>query len=402
MKKMLIISGLDPSSGAGLIQDISVATAMGVSIYSTVSAFTVQTLTKSLSVRFRDTNEILEEIKYFDDVGIIKVGIANPEIIEKLRDIYKDTIIVWNPVLQSSNGLKFLDENIVKNYIKLSDFVVVNSEEAEKIGKFDNMIITGGHLEGEYIKITYKGKEFYHERLNGNFRGTGCVFTTLFSCLVLKGYPAEEAIKEAGNIILKVLKRSSQRVEVEKLSSDWIKYETLDELNKIMLDIMEIGRYTIPEVGQNVSYAIMGAKNEEEVAKFPGRIRLVNDKPYFIGKATFEGKSHTARMTIEMMKKFPYMRCTTNVRYEEDYIENAKRYGLKVYELKREKEPEEFKNIEGQSLKWGINSIIENLDTPPDVIYDKGFWGKEAMIRVFARNPQEVIKKVRLIIGINS
>ncbi|HCF38302.1 MAG TPA: thiamine-phosphate synthase, partial [Thermosipho africanus] len=40
MKKMLIISGLDPSSGAGLIQDISVATAMGVSIYSTVSAFT--------------------------------------------------------------------------------------------------------------------------------------------------------------------------------------------------------------------------------------------------------------------------------------------------------------------------------------------------------------------------
>lgn len=401
MKKMLIVSGFDPSSNAGLVQDIGVATAMGVGVYSAVGAFTVQTLTKGLSVKFREINEIIEEIKYFNDIGVVKIGVAKPEIVKEIRNLYNDAVIIWNPVLKSSTGLKFLDEVEVRKYIEYADYVIVNSDEAELIGNYNNMIITGGHLNNEnVIKIKYANKEIEHEKVKGQFRGTGCVFSTLVASFILKGFPIEEAIRESGNIMIKILKRSSNKVDVEKIARDWIKYETLDELNKIIIDIMEIGKYTIPEVGQNVSYALPFAKDEEDVAKFPGRIRLVFDKPHFLGEATFKGKSHTARMTIEMMKKFPFMRCTTNIKYDEKYIENAKKAGLKVHELRREEEPEHLREIEGSSLRWGINSIIKDLDTPPDIIYDKGFWGKEAMIRVFARNPKEIINKVRLIIGL--
>ncbi|ABR31438.1 Phosphomethylpyrimidine kinase type-1 [Thermosipho melanesiensis BI429] len=398
MKKMLIISGFDPSSGAGLIQDVGVATAMGISVYSSVSAFTKQTLEKTYSVKFRGLDEILDEIEIFHDVKVIKIGIVLPELLEKLRKMYKDSIIVWNPVLESSSGYKFLDENDVKKYINYADYVIVNSLEAKKIGISDNMIITGGHDNKDYIEIKYKDRVVTHERINGEFRGTGCVFSTLFSSLLVLDYEPFEAIKRTSEIMVKVLKKSNKRFQVELLSRDWQKWEVLDELNRIILDIMEIGHLTIPEVGQNVSYALPWAENEEQVAKFPGRIRLVFGKPHFLGDATFKGKSHTARMTLEMMKKFPFVRCTTNIRYEERYVEKAKKVGYKVYEHVRKLEPDEVKLKEGQSLRWGIANIIESLEYPPDMIYDKGFWGKEAMIRVFGRNPKEVVEKVKNII----
>ncbi|APT74497.1 thiamine-phosphate synthase [Thermosipho melanesiensis] len=395
---MLIISGFDPSSGAGLIQDVGVATAMGISVYSSVSAFTKQTLEKTYSVKFRGLDEILDEIEIFHDVKVIKIGIVLPELLEKLRKMYKDSIIVWNPVLESSSGYKFLDENDVKKYINYADYVIVNSLEAKKIGISDNMIITGGHDNKDYIEIKYKDRVVTHERINGEFRGTGCVFSTLFSSLLVLDYEPFEAIKRTSEIMVKVLKKSNKRFQVELLSRDWQKWEVLDELNRIILDIMEIGHLTIPEVGQNVSYALPWAENEEQVAKFPGRIRLVFGKPHFLGDATFKGKSHTARMTLEMMKKFPFVRCTTNIRYEERYVEKAKKVGYKVYEHVRKLEPDEVKLKEGQSLRWGIANIIESLEYPPDMIYDKGFWGKEAMIRVFGRNPKEVVEKVKNII----
>ncbi|ONN26510.1 thiamine-phosphate synthase [Thermosipho affectus] len=398
MKKLLIISGFDPSSGAGLIQDVGIATAMGMSVYSAVSAFTKQTLEKTYNVKFREISEILDEIELLEDVSVVKVGVAQPKIIKELRNLFKNSTIVWNPALESSSGFKFLDEEEVKRYMKFADYIVVNSVEAKKVGIFDNMVITGGHENTEMIEIKYKGKVFQHERIRGNFRGTGCVFSTLFSSLLVLGYTPEESIKRASEILVRVLKRSKDRVQVELLTREWQKVEVLDELNSIVMDIMEIGHLTIPEVGQNVSYALPWAESEEEVAKFPGRIRLVFGKPHFLGDATYKGKSHTARMTLEMMKKFPYIRCTTNIKFNEKYVEKANKIGLKVYEHLRYLEPKMVKEKEGQSLRWGIANIIQDLDKSPDIIYDKGFWGKEAMIRVFGRNPREVIEKVKSVI----
>ena len=33
-------------------------------------------------------------------------------------------------------------------------------------------------------------------------------------------------------------------------------------------------------------------------------------------------------------------------------------------------------------------------EPPPDLIYDRGDWGKEPMIRVLGRDPEEVVNKV--------
>jgi hydroxymethylpyrimidine/phosphomethylpyrimidine kinase len=37
------------------------------------------------------------------------------------------------------------------------------------------------------------------------------------------------------------------------------------------------------------------------------------------------------------------------------------------------------------------------VGVPPDIIYDTGDVGKEAIIRLFGRNPLELIKKMEII-----
>jgi hydroxymethylpyrimidine/phosphomethylpyrimidine kinase len=37
------------------------------------------------------------------------------------------------------------------------------------------------------------------------------------------------------------------------------------------------------------------------------------------------------------------------------------------------------------------------MENPPDIIYDKGDIGKEPMIRIFARSPLELLKKMEMI-----
>ena len=53
---------------------------------------------------------------------------------------------------------------------------------------------------------------------------------------------------------------------------------------------------------------------------------------------------------------------------------------------------------EGSSIEWGIQSAIKNSKKQPDVIYHKGDMGKEPMIIVFGKTPNDVIKKILKII----
>ncbi len=46
-------------------------------------------------------------------------------------------------------------------------------------------------------------------------------------------------------------------------------------------------------------------------------------------------------------------------------------------------------------MSWGTENAIKKLGYVPDVIYDKGGIGKEAMIRVLGKNPMDVVEKIR-------
>lgn len=395
---VLVLSGFDPSGGAGMLQDVKILSALGIRAHGVISALTVQNEEKVFSVSFRDWEEMKREIEVLTPPRVIKVGLARPEVVKNLREMFPDSTIVWNVVLESSSGFRFQDPGEVREFTSYADYVVLNNEEAKRVGEHENFIVTGGHEKDDRIRVRYRELVIEISRVPGEFHGTGCAFSSAIAGFLALNYPVEEAIRAAMELLRKILERSSSVVETEKLLRDWHKYDVLNTLDEILPEFLEIGPLTVPEVGQNVSYALPWAQSEYEVGKFPGRIRLKEGKAVAVSCASFRDRSHTARMTITMMRFYPYMRCTVNVRYRKEYVERARKKGLKVYHYDRSKEPEEIREKEGQSMVWMIERAISELKSPPDLIYDEGWWGKEAMIRVFGRNPKEVLEKIKLML----
>ena len=52
-----------------------------------------------------------------------------------------------------------------------------------------------------------------------------------------------------------------------------------------------------------------------------------------------------------------------------------------------------LKHKENKTISWGIKNAIQNSKKPPDLIFHKGDLGKEPMILVFAKNPDDDNKK---------
>ena len=91
-------------------------------------------------------------------------------------------------------------------------------------------------------------------------------------------------------------------------------------------------------------------------------------------------------------------RSVMNIRYEKEIISRCRRQNWRIKHFDRRKEPDKIKKKEGATLEWGVGSILQQSSYIPDVIYDLGDMGKEPMIRIFGKTPQEVIKKVLCLI----
>jgi len=399
---ILVISGFDPSAGAGILQDIKTLSLLGITAMGVVSAYTVQNSEKVFFSKFRKWEEIDYELSVLPEPTHIKVGLISPEFLKLIRQKYPKAKIVWNIVLKSSSGYDFEASELVLENTDFADFVVLNNREAEilKVAPSEKFIITGGHEPpSEKICVKYNGKVFEAERIEGRFHGTGCAFSSLVTGFLYLNYEIGEAIIAAMELLKNVLSKSSKQVQPELLAREWMKWDAVCRLNEIKEDIINIGHRTVPEVGQNISYALPWSTSEYDVAKFPGRIKLIEGKPVFSSEASFRDKSHTARMVLTNLKIAPHIRCVTNIRYEREYIKRAIEFGFIVYKYDRNLEPEDISHHDESSMQWMVKQALEHLQTFPDIIYDEGFWGKEAMIRVFGRNPKEVIQKVKVLVS---
>lgn len=403
---VLVISGFDPSAGAGILQDVKSLSLLGITAMGVVSTYTVQNTERVFSVTFRRWEEIDRELSVLPTPTHVKIGLITPEFVRLLRTKFQNSVLVWNVILSSSSGYFFESEREVLKNLSYADFVILNNVEAKKLHlkPSEKCIVTCGHRGGKEIKVLFDGEEFAVERVNGSgggkFHGTGCAFSSLFTGFLSLGYPPREAIVGAMGVMREILARSIvPQVQSERLARDWMRFDALRKLEEVVPLLEEIGHLTVPEVGQNVSFALPWSESEEEVAKFPGRIRLKEGKPVFVSGPSFKDKSHTARMAITAKEFAPFVRCVSNVRYEPEYVSNAIKGGLKVYKYDRSKEPPEVAAVDGRSMSWMISQAIAELGSMPDVIYDEGWFGKEAMIRVFGRDPMDVLNKIRLLLG---
>jgi hydroxymethylpyrimidine/phosphomethylpyrimidine kinase len=150
-----------------------------------------------------------------------------------------------------------------------------------------------------------------------------------------------------------------------------------------------------PEVGINICFAMKGARSIDDVAGVSGRIFRLDEDLRALGRVRYGASRHMARVVLSAMGFDADFRSAMNIKYSPTHIDRAEEAGgLDVSFFERDDEPSG-----ASTMDWGTQNAIERAGKVPDLIYDRGGVGKEAMIRILGRHPEEVVAKLRKVIG---
>jgi hydroxymethylpyrimidine/phosphomethylpyrimidine kinase len=228
------IAGYDPSGGAGILNDIKTFSAFGVYGFGVITAVTAQNINEIKGILPLDINFINKQIETVLDqekIEYVKIGMLYSDKIIKTvskKVLEYDLKVIVDPVMIAESG-GLLSQNIgdsLKDYLFplaelttpnifeaeiLSGIKINNIKDAEKaakeIGKYCNVVVTGGHLDG--TDIFYDGSlHIIKNKLlkSNNTHGSGCTFSSAIVAGRLKGYDIENAIINAGKFVKKSIK----------------------------------------------------------------------------------------------------------------------------------------------------------------------------------------------------
>lgn len=180
------------------------------------------------------------------------------------------------------------------------------------------------------------------------------------------------------------------------------KSKIITQINQIYdhFSSKQISAKLIPEVRTNISGIIKDAENTKDVAGIDGRITIVDGFPKACGEIKFGASNHTARLIFTANQHDPNVNFVMNLKYLPNLIKTLQdENNLKLHEFKRGSQPTEILSRENSTMQWLIRESIDHCSSVPDIIWDKGAVGKEPIMRLFAKNAEEMIGKLDLIIG---
>ena len=440
VNRILTIAGSDSGGGAGIQADLKTITVLGGFGMSVITALTAQN-TLGVQGIYEVPENFVE--KQFDsvatDIGIdaAKTGmLANSRIVKaiagKIRE-YTIDILVVDPVMVAKGGAPLIEnkakQSLIEELLPLAFVITPNIPEAEVLSKIKissvddmkksakiihnlgakNVVVKGGHLAGDAIDILYDGKtfhEFISERIDTkNTHGTGCTYSAAIATILANKKPVLEAVKTAKKYITDALRFSlclgrgyGPTNHFAPILRDGQRYTCIRDLKKAVEKIKtEKCGNIIPEVQSNFGYALPYSWTTDDVAAIPGRIIRVGEDARTLCDPAFGASRHIAGMILTAMKYNNDFRCAMNIRFSEDIINICRKLGYVIDHFDRADEPEDIKAKEGSSLKWGTDSVFSRRDTIPDIIFDLGDVGKEPMIRIFGKHPDEVAEKALTI-----
>ena len=224
------IAGFDPSGGAGVLADIKTFENNGVYSFGVCSALTIQNDKEFHNVEWIHINTIIEQVQIIlkrFNVNYFKIGLIEnlfllQQLILFLKSVNPSAVILWDPILKASAGYNFhanIDKNGMKKIYENITLITPNIPEAlqlypstdaeksaEKISKYCNVFLKGGHSDKEVIsdilfidkkKITISSPKI----LNGEKHGSGCVLSAAILSNLAKGVEMEESCRLAKNYI---------------------------------------------------------------------------------------------------------------------------------------------------------------------------------------------------------
>lgn len=234
---MLIVSGLDPSGGAGFLVDVRVAEMNGLRPVGAVSALTVQTTAEVREVRSPGAELLgaqLTALLSDVEIAVGKIGlVADEECSEQIARALALTSapVVWDPVVRASaGGVVMFKGDPIAAFEQLAPhltLVTPNLAEAELLsgievtdmpsmivagkaiaGRGPACLVTGGHLPGDpVIDILVEGNEVIElsrPRIDGgeDVHGTGCMLSSTIAALLAQGKELRSAVRTAGELLI--------------------------------------------------------------------------------------------------------------------------------------------------------------------------------------------------------
>ena len=437
VKRILTIAGSDSGGGAGIQADLKTITALGGFGMSVVTALTAQN-TLGVQGVYDIPVEFIEA--QFDsvasDIGVdaAKTGmLSSSEIIrcvaKKIRR-YRIRKLVVDPVMVAKGGSPLLREEargtLIKDLIPLAAVVTPNIPEAEvltgmRIAKKDNMkkaavlihklgaknvVVKGGHLGGDALDLLFDGKSFHEfavKRIDTKHtHGTGCTFASAIATGLAQGLGVLEAVQRAKDYVTEAIRfglaigggqgPTNHFAPVFREGERW---RCVEDLKRAIARLKgERTGNIVPEIQSNFGYALAGAASPAEVAAVPGRIIRVGENVETLYDPAFGASSHVAKVILAVMRFDDRYRSAMNIRFSEEIVGLLKALKFDVARFDRTDEPRDVKLREGSSLEWGTTDALSRHKGIPDAVFDRGGDGKEPIVRILGRNPDEVAEKV--------
>ena len=239
-RPVLTIAGSDSSGGAGIQADIKTMLVNGVYAMSAVTALTAQNTTGVEAIMEVSPDFLEKQLDaVFTDIFpcAVKIGmVSSAELIEVIAERlsrYKAENIVVDPVMVSSTGTTFMDDEAIRvikeKLFPLAALITPNIPEAQlltgiRIKSMEDMeaaaqeigekyqcavLLKGGHCKegaNDLLWETGKATWFCGTRVdNPNTHGTGCTLSSAIASNLAKGLTLEQSVKKAKEYLSAVI-----------------------------------------------------------------------------------------------------------------------------------------------------------------------------------------------------
>lgn len=242
---VLVIAGVDPSGGAGIFADFRAIESAGVRAVGAITALTVQTEHSFFNYEPTPPAMLEATVRGMADafpIGVVKIGmLANAEVAETvvgLLDEIEAPKVVLDPVIVAAVGARLVDEAAEKvireKLVKRAYLLTPNMAEAAALTGLEvkdlhsmreaasalremgaeNVVVTGGHLEGDAVDILATPRmveEIRAPRLPGSVHGTGCAFASAAAAALAKGTNLLAAVTVAKTYVESLFNQESWR-----------------------------------------------------------------------------------------------------------------------------------------------------------------------------------------------
>ncbi|WP_083329314.1 bifunctional hydroxymethylpyrimidine kinase/phosphomethylpyrimidine kinase [Marinobacter salinus] len=227
-----MLSGLDPSGGAGIQADIQAITSLGCHPLPVVTCLTVQDTVNVYAAEALNAELIRQQLECIAadaPIHAIKTGaLGNADIVDVLVDFigkHPGIPLITDPVIKAAGGGDLADEVLISamkdRLFPLAEMITPNGIELSMLGDSadpeqaarhlmktgcSSVFATGGHGTGLHITNTL----FNHapepmtweiERIGGEYHGTGCTLAAAIAAGRASGLSQRAAISQAQNYV---------------------------------------------------------------------------------------------------------------------------------------------------------------------------------------------------------